>query len=71
MVKLPVVSGPQLVKALEKGGFKLVRTKGSHAKLRKGKVRTVVPLHDELDKGTLLGILRQCGMSKDDLMRLL
>lgn len=71
MVKLPVVSGPQLVKALEKDGFKVVRTKGSHAKPQKGKLRTIVPLHEELDKGTLHGILEQCGMSKDDLMRLL
>ncbi|MFH1675425.1 MAG: type II toxin-antitoxin system HicA family toxin [bacterium] len=71
MVRLPILSGEQLVTALKKGGFKVVRRKGSHVSLRKGTLRTVVPLHDELAKGTLLGILRQCGLSKEDLIDLL
>lgn len=29
--------------------------------------RTVVPLHKELAKGTLLNILHQTGLSRDDL----
>ncbi|MCL5966563.1 MAG: hypothetical protein M1550_05070 [Deltaproteobacteria bacterium] len=39
--------------------------------MRKGTHCTVVPLHDELAKGTLLGILRQTGLSRDDLDRLI
>ena len=70
MVKLPVLSGDALVKALEKGGFKVVRQKGSHVSLQKGTSRTVVPLHKELAKGTILGILKQCGLSQDDLLKL-
>ncbi len=31
---------------------------------------TVVPLHDEVDRGTLLEIIRQAGMSKDDFLNL-
>jgi len=45
----------------------VVRQKGSHVSLQKGQFRTVVPLHHELAKGTLLGILKQSGMSRDDL----
>ena len=39
--------------------------------MQKGNFKTVVPLHDELAKGTLLGILKQCGLSRDDLEGLL
>ena len=71
MPKLPVLSGDELVRALTKAGFEVVRQKGSHVSLRKGNFKTVIPLHDELAKGTLLGILKQCGMSKEDLKILL
>jgi predicted RNA binding protein YcfA (HicA-like mRNA interferase family) len=71
MAKLPVVSGERLVKALGKGGFEIVRQKGSHVSLRKGKFKTVVPLHSKLAKGTLKSILRQCGLSTEELMGLL
>jgi predicted RNA binding protein YcfA (HicA-like mRNA interferase family) len=39
--------------------------------MRKANHKTVIPLHDELAKGTLLGILKQCGLTKDDLIDLL
>jgi len=70
MAKLPVLSGKELLKILENAGFEIVRQKGSHVSLRKAEHRTVVPLHDELAKGTLLTILRQCGLSKKDIDKL-
>jgi predicted RNA binding protein YcfA (HicA-like mRNA interferase family) len=66
-----VLSGHDLVSALGEFGFKVVRKKGSHVSMRKGSFRTVVPQHDELAKGTLLGILKQCGLSREDLLRVL
>jgi len=69
--KLPTLSGRELIKLLEKAGFSVVRQKGSHVSLQKGQFRTVVPLHDELAKGTMLAILKQCGMTRDDLARTL
>jgi len=71
MVKLPVISGEKLIMVLEKSGFVKVRRKGSHVSLKKGKYQTVVPLHTELAKGTLIAILKQCGISKDELVNLL
>lgn len=71
MPRLPVLSGRELIKLLGKEGFVVVRQKGSHVSLQKGEFRTVVPLHDELAKGTLLGILKQCGMTREDLERML
>lgn len=71
MAKLPVLSGKTLIAALKKDGFEVVRQKGSHVSLRKEAKRTVVPLHDELAQGTLLGILKQCDLSKEDLIGLI
>lgn len=71
--KQPVVSGKQLVKVLEKDGWSVVRQRGSHVRLKKPgrKAALVVPLHKEIRKGTLSGILRDAGLSADDLRRLL
>jgi len=71
VAKLPILSGKELIRALEKDGFQVVRQKGSHVSLQKGTYKTVVPLHDELAKGTLLGILKQCGLSRENLVNLI
>ena len=61
--------------ALKKAGFIEVRQKGSHISMEKitpeKTFRTVVPLHRELAKGTLIDILHQTGLSKKDLLKLL
>jgi predicted RNA binding protein YcfA (HicA-like mRNA interferase family) len=71
VAKIPVLSGRALIRALHKAGFRRVRQKGSHVSLQKQNYKTVVPLHNELATGTLLGILKQCGLSKEDLITLL
>ncbi|MFF5206391.1 type II toxin-antitoxin system HicA family toxin [Streptosporangium sp. NPDC000396] len=64
-----------MVRALEKYGFEVVSTKGSHCKLRQEaevEARTViVPLHDELAVGTLGSIIRQAGITVRQLRDLL
>lgn len=73
-MRLPVISGKQLVKALSKEGFVLDHTTGSHAILRQEIApfkRVTVPLHPELAKGTLLAILRQAGIEREKLFDLL
>jgi len=64
MPKLRVLSGKEIVKILSKFGFEVVSQRGSHVKLRRilpngAKQTLTVPLHDELDKGTLKAIFRQ------------
>ena len=75
MPKLPVISGKELIALLKRAGFVEVRQKGSHVSLQKQDseitYKTVVPLHRELAKGTLLDILQQTGLSRDDLFKLL
>ena len=74
-MKLPVLSGRDVIKILSKQGFKVARQKGSHVILVKetkdGKKGVVVPNHKEIDKGTLLEIIRQSGMTKDEFLKLI
>lgn len=66
MVKLPVVSGYELIKILGKNfGFRVLRQKGSHVTLTNDIAFITVPLHDELDKGTLNAILKDAGISRE------
>ena len=62
MVKLPVISGKELLKLLEKLGFVIVRVNGSHHRLRHADGRvTTVPVHGNADlpKGLLRKIIRE------------
>ena len=72
---LPAVSGRQLLRALQRAGFVVLRQKGSHISLEKrttdGYWRTVVPMHREMRPGTLGDILNQSGLTKDQLRELL
>lgn len=65
--RYPRVSGSELASALQKLGFVAVRQKGSHAMLKRGSVACIAPMHRELKTGTLAGILKQAGVSLDDL----
>ena len=56
MPKLPVISGADCIKVLQKHGFQMVGQKGSHLKLRLESVTVIVPIHKTLDRGTLKGI---------------
>jgi predicted RNA binding protein YcfA (HicA-like mRNA interferase family) len=70
--KLPVLSGKEIIKALRKLGFVPVRQKGSHVFLRhQDGRRTVVPLHDEVNKSTLMDILSQIKLEKEEFLKLL
>ncbi|MEA2189219.1 MAG: hypothetical protein QOK16_4230 [Solirubrobacteraceae bacterium] len=71
--RLPVISGEQLVAALSAIGWVAVRQRGSHMRLKhpNHQIALVVPLHRELKRGTLAGILRDAGVNRDTLRRLL
>lgn len=71
MPRLPVLSGAEVVKGLERLGFLQVRQRGSHVVMRKGSVGTVVPLHREVKVGTLAGLLRQAQVAPEDFLRAL
>lgn len=69
MSKLPRVSGAEAIAALQKIGFQFMRQHGSHVILRRTDpfAQTTVPDHRELDRGTLRAIIRQAGLSVDEI----
>lgn len=68
-------SGLKIIRALQKAGFYIVSTKGSHVKLRGirlGKLQTViVPKHKEVAFGTFRSILKQAAMEYEELRKYL
>lgn len=74
MSRLPRVTGRQLILALQKAGFAVVRVRGSHHHLRHADGRkTIVPIHggEIIGPGLLTRILRSCELAPDELRNLL
>lgn len=62
--KLRITSGKEVVKVLGSYGFVITRTTGSHTRLtlkttHNETVHVTVPLHSELKRGTLRGIISE------------
>lgn len=74
MPKLPVISGIELVKIFAKIGYEVDHQTGSHMILRYKEPphrRLTIPNHKEMAKGTLLAILREAGLTREDFFELL
>jgi len=69
MSKLPMLTGLELIKILERIGFKNVRQKGSHVFLKHQDNRiTIIPVHKgkDIDRSLLRKILRDTKISLDE-----
>jgi len=74
--KLTGINGRQIVRALNRGGFEMLRVNGSHHVPRKPGVpasKVVVPVHGshDLPPGTVRSIIEQSGLTIDEFMSLL
>jgi predicted RNA binding protein YcfA (HicA-like mRNA interferase family) len=68
-VKLPLLSGRQVLAALQRMGFVEVHRKGSHVKLQHADGRRIVfPFHAEVDRHTLKGALRDADVALDEFL---
>ena len=69
MTKTPRLNAKQIITALKKAGFEVIRSKGSHRFLKHEDDRcTVVPVHagEIIGVGLLLKILRDAELSLDE-----
>lgn len=74
MPRLPRIRGREVISALKRAGFTVVRVKGSHHFLRHADQRaTVVPVHagETLGPGLLRQIINDVEMNVDDFLKLL
>ena len=70
MSRYPAVTGRQLLVALQRMGFALIRVRGSHHFLRHNDGRkTVIPVHsgEMIGPGLLSSVLRQVQVTRDEL----
>ncbi|MBE9251573.1 type II toxin-antitoxin system HicA family toxin [Dolichospermum sp. LEGE 00240] len=74
MSKLPSLTGKEVIAALGKAGFEVIRVRGSHHILVHidGR-RTVVPVHagETIGTGLMTQILRDCQLDKEEFRNLL
>lgn len=66
--KLPVISWKQVVKVLDKSGYQYKHGKGSHMFFSDGIHKVTVPRHDEIAPGTLLSIIEQMALTKEEFL---
>jgi predicted RNA binding protein YcfA (HicA-like mRNA interferase family) len=74
MPKLPILSPEKLARVLEKNGFVLDRIKGSHHanSYPDLDVPVTIPFHKrEEGKGLLIEIMKQAGITREELSELL
>jgi predicted RNA binding protein YcfA (HicA-like mRNA interferase family) len=73
MSRLPNISGREAVKAFSKAGWIISRQKGSHMIMTKSDSIVIlsVPLHDDLDRGTLSGLIGLAGLTVEEFVELL
>ena len=73
-MKLPLISGIEVIKRLKRVGFIATRQKGSHVRLEKytseKPIKLTVPLHAELKKGTLNRIVKDAGLTLEEFEKL-
>ena len=73
-MKIPLISGIEVIKRLKKSGFIATRQRGSHVRLEKSlsetTIKITVPLHSELKKGTLNRIIKDAGLTLEDFEKL-
>ena len=74
--KLAGLNGHQIIKAMQRDGFEVVRVSGSHHMLRKpGKslCKVSVPVHgsQDLPPGTVRSIIKQAGLTIEEFTALL
>lgn len=74
--RLPSLKARDVIRALQKAGFSIVRTTGSHYRLVHDSDptrQTTVPVHTRKDipRGTLRSIIDQAGLTVDEFIDLL
>jgi predicted RNA binding protein YcfA (HicA-like mRNA interferase family) len=73
--RLPTLKSREVVRALERAGFVVSRTSGSHCRLvhlSDPARKVTVPMHSaDLKRGTLRGIIAQAGLTVSEFIKLL
>jgi len=69
--KYPLLAPREIIAVLIKLGFEFKSQRGSHAKYTKGTRIVIIPMHNEVARGTLKSILFQANVELDVFLSLL
>lgn len=74
--RLPQLKADAVIRALQRGGFEVVRSAGSHRRMvhaADSKRATTVPMHKgrDLPRPLLRAIIQQAGLTEDEFLKLL
>lgn len=74
-MKVPSLSYVEIVRALQRGGWTIVRQRGSHIRLQKRigdeLLKLTVPAHRPVKRSTLAHLLKQARLELDEFLELL
>ena len=74
MTQIPSLSYRQVINALQRAGFVVVRRRGSHIRLQKRTkektIKLTVPAHSPIKKTTLAKIIKDADLSLDEFIEL-
>ncbi len=69
-MKIPLLSGHEVLAALKRMGFREIHRKGSHVKMSHLDGRKIVfPFHDEVDRYTLKGALKDAEIDIEEFLK--
>ena len=75
MSEVPNLPYTEIIKALQRAGFIVVRQRGSHIRVQKRMqtriIKITVPAHKPVKKGTLTRIIKDAGLTLEEFKKLL
>jgi predicted RNA binding protein YcfA (HicA-like mRNA interferase family) len=75
LTKVPSVNYPQVVAAFERAGWRVVRQKGSHIRVKKssptGTLTATIPAHKPIKRSTLAKLLKDAELDLEEFLDLL
>jgi len=72
MPQLPILSGKEIIKALSKIGYHILRQRGSHVRLScQNRKNITVPDYEAVSRGLLRKVLRDADLSAEAFIKLL
>ena len=69
MAKVPSLPHLQVVRVLEKAGFRILR-QGKHVVMTDDKAIVTIPRHNPVNRWTLAGIIKDAGLSVEEFREL-
>ncbi len=75
MSKVPSLSYREIIHALRRAGWVVIRQRGSHVRIQKNlsdrTLKLTIPAHTPVKRSTLAHILKQAELELDDFLKLL